>query len=206
MCRVLFLRGKRRNCLMKRNDSLYRMIISALMVALGWALPFVLGNVQILEQGISPMHIPAMIAGLTCGPVWGLAVGFVTPILRSVTVGMPPMPMVAVPMAFELAVYGGLSGLMYPLFVRTLFRKDKSHIAAMVLALLVAMILGRFVGGAAKAVVMGMNGKSYGWQAFITAYFVTTAVGAVIHLIVVPAVTFALERSGLSPVGKELKQ
>ena len=48
-----------------------------------------------------------------CGWKWGLLVGFVTPLLRSVLFGMPPMVPTALAMAFELAAYGAVAGLCY---------------------------------------------------------------------------------------------
>ncbi len=57
-----------------------------------------------------PMHIPALLCGFLFGWTWGLAVGFIAPLLRSVTFGMPAMFPAAVVMVFVLAVYGGLAG------------------------------------------------------------------------------------------------
>ena len=68
------------------------------------------------------------------------------------------------------------------------------------LAMLIAMVAGRIAGGAVKACVMGFQGNGYTFQAFIAAYFTGTAVGAVIHLIVVPAIALALEKAKLSPM------
>lgn len=185
---------------MKRNSSLYKMVLTALLLAVGIVLPFLLGQTEILGQAISPLHIPVLLCGLTCGAGWGAALGFILPLLRSVLFGMPPLALVAVPMAFELAVYGAVTGLLYPVF-RRLLKKD-SHLPAMLASLIIAMILGRIAGGAAKACVMGINGNPYTFQAFIAAYFTGTVVGAAVHLIVVPAVALALEKAGLSPAEK----
>ena len=70
----------------------------------------------------------------------------------------------------------------------------------MLVSLIIAMLLGRIVGGAAKACMMGFQGSAYSFNTFIAAYFTGTAVGAVIHLIIVPAVAMALEKAGLSAV------
>ena len=69
----------------------------------------------------------------------------------------------------------------------------------MLLALVIAMVAGRIVGGAAKAIVMGITGSSFTLAMFVSSYFVTTLTGAAIHLIVVPAVVLALEKAHLSP-------
>ena len=187
---------------MNSRSHLYKMVITSLLLAIGLYLPFLLGQVEVLGQAISPLHIPVLLCGLTCGWGWGLVLGAVLPILRSLIFIMPPMP-VALPMAFELAAYGALTGLMYPV-LRRVFHK-KSSLPAMLTALIIAMVLGRIVGGAAKACVMGFQGNAYTFQMFIAAYFTGTAVGALIHLIVVPAVALALETTNLSPLARSFK-
>ncbi len=186
---------------MNRHSHLYKLVITALLLAIGMYLPFILGQVEVLGQAISPLHIPALLCGLTCGPFWGLALGAILPILRSLIFSMPPMP-TAIAMAFELSAYGALTGILYPLLRRAL--RKSSSLPAMLCAMLIAMIFGRIVGGAAKACIMGFQGNSYTFQAFIAAYFTSTAVGALVHLIVVPAVAIALEKAQLSPIAADL--
>ncbi len=178
-----------------RKSSIYSLVVTAILLAVGMVLPFLTGNIQVLGQAISPLHIPVLLCGLTCGWTWGAALGVVLPLLRSAVFGMPPMVPVAIPMAFEMAVYGAMTGLLYPLL-----RRKMRPALAMLSAMVPAMIAGRLLGGAAKAVVMGLQGSTYTLQMFLTAYFVQTAVGAVIHLIVVPLIAMALEKAKLSPV------
>lgn len=185
---------------MTKQSRIYPMVLTAVLLALGMVLPFLTGQIPTIGQAISPLHIPVFICGLTCGWGWGAALGIVLPLLRSVVFGMPPLVPVAVPMAFELAVYGAACGLLYPLLRGRL--PWKNHLPAMLLALVIAMVAGRLVGGAAKAVVMGITGGTYTFSAFLTGYFVSTAIGALIHVILVPAVVLALERAKLSPLGK----
>lgn len=179
---------------MNRHSSIYKLIVIALLLALGMVLPFLTGQIPAIGQAISPLHIPAFIAGLTCGWGWGLVLGFVLPLLRSVIFGMPPLVAVGIPMAFELAAYAGVCGALYPLL-----RQHMKRLPAMLLALVIAMVAGRIVGGTAKAIVMGLTGGGFTFAMFVSSYFVTTLTGAVIHLVVVPAVVFALEKAHLSP-------
>ena len=180
-----------------RKKHLYKMVISALLLAIGLYLPFLLGQVEVLGQTVSPLHIPALLCGVTCGWGWGTVLGAVLPLLRTLIFGMPPMP-TALPMAFELAAYGAVSGFLYPLLVR-IFRKN-NHLPALLCALIGAMLFGRILGGAAKACIMGFQGSLYTLEAFVAAYFTSTAAGTLIHLVVVPAVTAALEKARLSPM------
>jgi hypothetical protein len=85
----------------ERREELRRLIYAALFLALAFLLPFLTANNRALNTLISPMHIPAFLCGLICGPGWGAAIGFCAPLLRSVALGMPPIPMAAC-MAFEL--------------------------------------------------------------------------------------------------------
>lgn len=182
---------------MRKNDSLYRLLITAVLLALGMALPFLTGQIPTVGQLISPLHIPAFICGLTCGWGWGAALGFLLPVLRGLLLGMPPFPAVGLPMAFELAAYGAVTGLLYPLLRRRW--KDKP-VAAMIVAMLPAMIIGRCCGGVVKAIMV--SGTGYTFAAFFASYFTSTAVGAVIHLAVCPLIARALEKAKLSPLGR----
>ncbi len=191
---------------MKRSDSLNRMIVTAVLLAVGMVLPLLTGQIPTIGKALSPLHIPAFICGLTCGWAWGAALGVVLPLLRSVVFGMPPLVVGAVPMAFELAVYGAVCGLLYPIVLCRPVEKVRTlkgwNIIAMIITLLCAMVAGRLVGGAAKAVVLGLTGGNYSMQAFVAGYFVNSALGAVIHLILVPVVVGALEKAKLSPMRK----
>ena len=116
---------------------------------------------------------------------------------------MPALPM-ALPMTFELCAYGVLTGAVYPLLNRLLERK---RFPAMLCSLMAAMLLGRMIGGAAKALLLAggaISGAPLTFEAFIASYFADTAVGAVIHLILVPAVVAALEKARLSPIARTL--
>lgn len=185
---------------MMRNRNTLKLVCSALCLALAVVLPRFLGGVQALGQSISPMHIPALICGLTCGWQWGLCAGFLMPIL-SASFGMPPW-FTAWPMAFECAAYGFFTGLLYPILLKKL--GGKRRLMALLTAMIAAMLLGRLIGGGAKALLLtfGLIGSKtpFTFTAFLTSYFAGTAVGAVIHLLLVPSVVTILEQAKLSPM------
>ena len=60
---------------MNRKSGLYSLLVAAILLAVGIVLPFLTGNVQVLGQAISPLHIPVLICGLTCGWCWGMGLG-----------------------------------------------------------------------------------------------------------------------------------
>ncbi|MBR4080393.1 MAG: ECF transporter S component [Clostridia bacterium] len=182
----IFLRKRSRLFMQKKT---YRLVVTAMLLALGMVLPFLTGQIPAVGQMISPLHIPAFICGLLCGWQWGLALGVVLPLLRSVVFGMPPLVAVAIPMAFELAVYGAVCGLLYPRL-----QAKMKRLPAMLIALIIAMVLGRIAGGAVKAVVMGLTGGSYTFAAFVAGYFTSTLAGAGIHLVLVPAIVAGVEK------------
>ena len=93
-----------------------RMVFAALCLALALVLPFLTGQIPQVGSALCPMHIPVLLCGFLCGWPWGLAVGFIAPLLRSVIFGMPPMVPAAVAMAFELATYGAVAGFLYRKF------------------------------------------------------------------------------------------
>lgn len=187
-----------------KNSSLQtrKMIYAALFLALAIVLPFLTGQIQTIGQLISPQHIPALICGLVCGWPSGLAVGVLSPLLRSLLFNMPPFPNAALPMAFECGAYGLLTGLLYPLFLR-LYRKE-NHLPAILTALVLAMIGGRIVGGTARAALLafGIIGSQspYTFAAFFASYFTSTAPGAAIHIVLIPAIVLAMEKGKLSLV------
>ena len=187
-----------------KNSSLQtrKMIYAALFLALAIVLPFLTGQIQTIGQLISPLDIPALICGLVCGWPSGLAVGVLSPLLRSLLFNMPPFPNAALPMAFECGAYGLLTGLLYPLFLR-LYRKE-NHLPAILTALVLAMIGGRIVGGTARAALLafGIIGSQspYTFAAFFASYFTSTAPGAAIHIVLIPAIVLAMEKGKLSLV------
>ncbi len=173
------------------NDNLKKMIYAALCLALCMVLPFLTANNPMLGNVFCLMHIPVLLCGFICGPWWGLAVGAIAPLLRSVTIGMPPLFPTAVAMAFELAVYGLISGLLY----RALPKKPW----ALFVALIVAMLAGRLVSGAVQFAFLGLFHTKYSMQTFLTASFVTPWPGILIQIVLIPAIVLALDKAGLLP-------
>ena len=92
-----------------------KLTYAALFLALALIMPYVAGRIPDIGKRLSLMHSPVLLCGFMCGWPWGLAVGLIAPPLRSVLFGMPAMFPGAVAMAFELATYGCLSGLLYHL-------------------------------------------------------------------------------------------
>ncbi len=171
---------------MNKQKSLYPMVLSALFLALALILPFFTGQLQKIGSMLCPMHIPVLLCGFFCGWRWGMSVGFIAPILRSVLFGMPVMFPMAVCMAFELAAYGVISGALYQ-------RLPKSRISIYV-SLLTAMIGGRLLWGAARFICTGLDVTKFGLSAFWAGAVTTAIPGIVIQIIFIPIIVMLLEK------------
>ena len=172
---------------MKQN--LKKLVYAALCLALCMVLPLLTGQIPQIGKALSPMHIPVLLCGFLCGWPWGLAVGTIAPVLRSFIFGMPALYPDAVCMAFELATYGAVSGILY----RVLPRKPWSIYAA----LLAAMIAGRLVWGIAKWALLGLSGTAFTMEMFLAGAIVNAIPGIVLHIVLIPLIVLALERAGL---------
>ncbi len=172
---------------MRRNNSIFNMVLAAMFLAMAYVLPFFTGQIPEIGSMLCPMHIPVLLCGFICGWPWGLAVGFIAPLLRSAILGMPPLFPSAVCMAFELATYGAMTGLFY-----RWFPKKKGFIYV---SLLSAMIAGRLVWGLAMLVCTGVKGGSFGAAAFLAGAVTNAIPGIILQMVVVPVVVMLLERA-----------
>ena len=164
-----------------------KLTYAALFLALALVLPFLTGQIPEIGKMLSPMHIPVLLCGFLCGWPWGLAVGFIAPLLRSVLFGVPVMFPGAVAMAFELAVYGALSGLLYSI----LPRKTRS----IYVTLIVSMIAGRVVWGVVRWILAGLSGSGFTWELFIAGAVTNAVPGIILHIVLIPVLVIVLERA-----------
>lgn len=172
---------------MKNNSKLLKMVLAAFFLALSYVMPFLTGQIPEIGSMLCPMHIPVLLCGFLCGWHWGLAVGFTAPLLRSLTLGMPPLFPVAICMAVELAVYGLVSGLMHKYLPR-----KKTYIYV---SLLTAMIVGRLVWGAAMFIVLGIKGGTFTFSAFLAGAVTNAVPGIIVQLVVIPVTVMILDNS-----------
>ena len=96
----------------------------------------------------------------------------------------------ALAMAFELAAYGLIIGLVYAAV-------HKRGIAALYGSLIAAMIGGRLVWGLAEIVLLGLAGNAFTMQAFLSGALLSAVPGIVLQLVLIPAVMVALDRTGV---------
>ncbi len=163
--------------------------LASTLLALGILLPFLTINQPQLGQVFLLMHIPALLAGFLLGGKWGGLVGFLMPLLRSLIVGMPPLYPTALIMAFELMTYAFVAGfVMSKLTYKTV---------NVVIALLVAMIMGRLVWGVTSVIILSLESLPFTFQIFITGAFITALPGIGIQLVLIPTLIYFMGRANL---------
>ena len=167
-----------------------RLTYAALYLAIAMVLPFITGQIPEIGSALCPMHIPALLCGFMCGWPWGLAVGFIAPLLRSVVFGMPAMFPGAVAMAFELAVYGGMAGFLY----QKLPRKKSVTYAV----LLISMIAGRAAWTAVRIFLAGLSVSEFSWKLFLSGAILDAVPGIILQLVLIPILVMTMEQAGLS--------
>ena len=146
---------------MKHNTK--KLVLSGLFLAIGLVLPFLTGQIPEIGNMISPMHFPVLLFQ------------------------MPPLYPVGLAMAFEMAAYGLVSGLVYS--------RVQHNIKGIYLSLIPAMVVGRIVWGIAQVVLMGLSGGSFTFHAFIAGALINAVPAIVLQLILIPLIIAALQKA-----------
>lgn len=163
------------------------MILAAMFLAIALVLPFLTGQIQQIGNALCPMHIPVLLCGFICGPLYGLIVGAIAPLLRFVLFGMPPIFPTGFAMCFELAAYGLISGLLYKILP-----KKKIYIYV---ALLISMIAGRIIWGLVMVTLAGLGKAEFGWAVFFTKAFLDAIPGIILQIVLIPVLIMVLRRN-----------
>ena len=179
---------------MKEMSSVKRACICAICMALCYVLPLAFHAFGVGELFL-PMHIPVLLCGMICGWAYGAFCGIAAPILSCALSGMPSATGL-ISMVPELCCYGLISGLVLR-FVHT-----KNSYADLYIALVIAMLIGRVAGGAAKALfyLSGMSAMTeFSFSLLAASYFVESLPGIAVQLIILPTLVFTLMKAKLIP-------
>ena len=166
------------------------LVQAGLLLALCLLLPFLTGQIPQVGSMLLPMHLPVLLAGYLCGPLWAAGVGAVAPLLRNLLFGMPPLYPVGLSMTVELAVYGLVVGLVWP-------RVREKGAAGVYMALVSAQLVGRLAWGAARFVMMGLGGSEFSLALFLSGAVTGAVPGIVLQLVLVPVLVRALQKAGV---------
>lgn len=176
-----------------KQEKTRNLTLAAMFFTLGLVLPFLTGQIPAIGKMLLPMHIPVLLCGLIMGWKYGLIVGFFLPLVRGAMFGMPALFPNGTAMAFELAAYGFVSGLLFG-------RSKWKCTLALYRALLIAMAAGRVVWAAAEVVILGIGGSTFTWEMFMAGAFINALPGIVLQLILIPTVMVALHKAKLVPL------
>lgn len=156
----------------------------ALFIALGVLIPQLFHSIG-MGSVFLPMHIPVLLAGFLVGPITGLYVGILTPILSHLLTGMPPVapiPMLPI-MVFELLTYGFIAGILY----------NKLRVNIFV-SLFGAMLAGRIMYGFVVYIILiFFNVKMQNPLIAVIMAIKTGIIGILIQITVVPIIVKLLE-------------
>lgn len=154
------------------------LILSALFLGVGIVLPMLFGQIPQIGTMLLPMHIPVFLCAFICGPQYGAAVAVVLPLLRSFLFLRPNFYPEAISIAFEMAVYAIVAGLLFKYF------KGKR----IYLCLLAAMILGRVIRCLVQMLLLGISGAAFSFSGFFSAVIISGIPGIILQLILIPSV------------------
>ena len=164
---------------MKKTNNI---VLTGMFIALGILIPFILGHAfGVRGVVLLPMHLPVLVCGLLCGPLYGLFCGAITPIFSSILTGMPAtFPMLPV-LVCELSLYGFLSGWTYKIKEFSINQSLISSIA-----------VGRVVNGIVLASLLTLQSKRI---VLLTAlYSVLSGMpGVLIQILLIPSLISQIE-------------
>jgi LytS/YehU family sensor histidine kinase len=155
-----------------------KITLSALFLSMAMLFPFLTGQIPQFGQMLLPMHLPILLCGFIIGPKEGGLIGFIAPLLRSLILGMPPFFPTASAMAFELATYGIIAGIMLKVF-------PKKFLFYMV-SLVIAMVAGRIVWGGITWIFLAIQNSSFSFELFISGAILNAFPGIILQILVIP--------------------
>ena len=151
--------------------------LTAMFLSLGIILPMLTGQVPQIGSMLLPMHIPVFLCAFVCGYKYSVPM-----------FSRPNMYPEAISIAFELAVYALVTGLIYSKFA-------KKNIIAVYISLILAMILGRIVRILLQMALLGLKGTPFTFSAVFSSVVIVGLPGIILQLVFVPLVLFIFKRN-----------
>jgi uncharacterized membrane protein len=162
--------------------------VGGVCVALGVVLPLLFHyTFAVLPRIVLPMHYPVFLAGTLLDPFGAAVVGLLTPALSMGLTGMPT-PDQTFRMMGELATYGLVVSLVLRL-------SGGFRYTTCLLALAVAMILGRAVHAVLAMLLLGFQG----WKLYL-AFYLPGVPGMAAQFLLVPPLAMRVRRALKLPV------
>lgn len=166
-----------------------KLVLAGVCLALCLLLPFLTGQIPTVGSALLPMHLPVLLCGFISGPVYGLIVGLIAPLLRFFLFGMPPLMPTGLAMTFELASYGLFAGLLFKCLPQKTIHLYTSLIST--------MILGRIIWGIAAFIINTALGNPFTLEIFMASAFLNAIPGIIFQLAVIPPIIYASKKAGV---------
>ena len=165
-----------------------QIVLAAMCVAIGVVLPQAFHAIPNAGSIFLPMHLPVLVSGFLCGPLFGAIVGALTPLLSHLIFGMPPLPVLP-GMLCELIAYGFCTAILFNLI------KTENKIVRVYCVLLLGMLAGRITYGILNSLIF--RAGQYSLQTWLAAAFTTALPGIAIQLVLIPLLLLALDKAKL---------
>lgn len=173
---------------MLNKKEIHRLVLAAMLLAIGLILPSVTGQIREIGNMLLPMHIPVLLCAFLCDWRYASFIGAALPFLRSLIFGMPKLYPNAVAMAVELLCYGLICGLIYAAF-------KKRNIFTIYLSLICAMIGGRVVWGFFSALLYSLLGAPKTFEFFFGRAVIEGIPGIILQLVLIPSVVIIIQKA-----------
>ena len=164
-----------------------KITISGLLITIGVLLPIIFHHIPgNLGPVMLPIHYSAFIAGGLLGPIAGMIVGSLTPVISHLLTGMPVSP-VFIYISFETFTYGLLFGCLY--------QKLKYNIY---FSLVTAMIFGRLANILGNFIIADIIFSSSAMPFKIINSlnnFTVGLIGAFIQIIIIPIIIYRVRQT-----------
>lgn len=136
-----------------------------------------------------PLHIPVTLAGLLLGPWAGAIIGGFTPLISSLTTGMPALIPQALRMILELSILGAGCGLTHR-------RGKKPGHLSMTAYLIAAMLVSRIVLAVADTYIFVYLGRPPAplW-ANIAGLVTSSTPGTGLLIVLIPFITLQVKKA-----------
>lgn len=176
------------------KNGIYKLAVGGLLLAIGIIIPrmFHMFGTPDIGRVFLPMHLSVFVAGIYLGAYYGVAIGFITPLLNSLF-GMPIFPQNII-MAFELSAYGLFAGLFIYLLKKTIKAKH-GRTLRIYISLILSMILGRMVNAYVLYIMASFFVMKVPLPLSVLASAAKGIPGIIIQLLLVPGIVILLIES-----------
>ncbi len=169
---------------MKVNTHIRKLTVTAMLFALGVALPLLTGQIPTIGRMLLPMHIPVFLAAFLCGAEYAAPMAFFLPLFRAFLFARPTPYPDAPAIALELAAYALIAGLLWRC------RKHSMGVLYAILAL--AMLGGRMIRTLSELALLAIADLPFAFDGFFTVTILGGIPGILLQFLFIPAVMLAL--------------